>query len=358
MRISDKIYCVLVLLLFSALFTACSTEVEFKGEELEPKLVVNSICLVDSLLEVEVSATKLIPGFESKFRFIPNATVKVFVDDEETEVLQCVNVGDSVRAKLEDLFLARYSGKTVVKSGKKYRVEVSHPDFKHVAVGEMTGAMPVLIESAFVEVVKNDDILDNSSSKVNASITFTDTPDEENYYRLYVYLSVGEGFETTKPNGEEGIRVLVMDYFVNQQLTSSDPVFSNNNDPNNILGETSSFGYTIFDDKLLKGKPYELSFELYEHWAWDMAHVDTTMGGYYIVHFELQSITKDVYYYLKSIDDSNESGMGLFTEPVQVYSNIANGLGIFGAASSSTYNIQYGRYPIDGVDYSYGMISY
>ena len=68
-----------------------------------------------------------------------------------------------------------------------------------------------------------------------------------------------------------------------------------------------------------------MKFELYEYWAWDMAHVDTTMGGFYIVYFELQSITKDMYYYLKSISDSNESGMGLFTEPVQVYSNISMG---------------------------------
>jgi len=358
MRTSEKKYCVLMLVLFSVLITACTSEVEFNGKEIEPKLVVNSICLVDSLLEVEVSATKAIPGFEETFPFIPNATVKVFIDGEETEVLQCVNAADSLKAKSEDLYLARYSGKTKVESGKKYRIEVTHPDFKQVAKGEMTPSKPVSIESAFVEVVKNDDVMDYSSSKINASITFTDTPDEENYYYLDVYLRIGEGFRTSGNDGEEGFRVTVMDNFVSRKLTSSDPVFSNNNTPDNILGETSSIGYTVFDDKLLNGKPYELKFELYEYWAWDMAHVDTTMGGFYIVYFELQSITKDMYYYLKSISDSNESGMGLFTEPVQVYSNISNGLGIFGASSSSTYNIQYGRYPVDGAEYYYGMTGY
>ena len=38
-------------------------------------------------------------------------------------------------------------------------------------------------------------------------------------------------------------------------------------------------------------------------------------------------------------------------EPVLVYSNIENGLGVFGAASNTIERINYGHYPVDGVYY-------
>ena len=41
------------------------------------------------------------------------------------------------------------------------------------------------------------------------------------------------------------------------------------------------------------------------------------------------------------------------TEPVLVYTNIENGLGVVGAMSSSTVTLKIGEYPVDGVTYEY-----
>jgi hypothetical protein len=86
--------------------------------------------------------------------------------------------------------------------------------------------------------------------------------------------------------------------------------------------------------------------------------LDTTRGDFYILKFELQTLTKDTYYYIKSLGASEWSNDGLFSEPVQVYNNIDNGLGIFGGCSSSTDSLQEGKYPRPDVEYYYGSVSF
>jgi hypothetical protein len=50
---------------------------------------------------------------------------------------------------------------------------------------------------------------------------------------------------------------------------------------------------------------------------------------------ELQSISESYYQYLKSMT-SNGGGDDFFSEPVQVYSNITNGIGILGSYTQSS----------------------
>ena len=47
----------------------------------------------------------------------------------------------------------------------------------------------------------------------------------------------------------------------------------------------------------------------------------------------LHKVSKEVYNYYKSVSKIN---IGPFSEPVKVYTNILNGLGVFGGKSSTT----------------------
>ena len=75
------------------LFSNCSKVVEFEQSYLEQKLVVNAILTTDSLVQVEVSTNKPIPGELKTFEKIADAQVKLFVDGNETEIL---NYSDSL----------------------------------------------------------------------------------------------------------------------------------------------------------------------------------------------------------------------------------------------------------------------
>lgn len=92
--------------------------------------------------------------------------------------------------------------------------------------------------------------------------------------------------------------------------------------------------------------------------VYNIADVDTSAEGFYRVIIELQSISKDLYYYIKSIDGANNITSGLFTEPVQVYSNINDGVGIWGMYASSVDTIKVGAFPEGGIVESHYSISY
>jgi hypothetical protein len=333
--------------------SSCTKEIEFNEKTLEPKLVVNAICTLDSLITVEVSANKPIPGYETNFKLFTDATVKLYVDGLETEQLEYIGSSKTGYP------CAIYGSKSKAESRKLYKIEVSHNDYKTTATGEMQMGkkVPVLevTTTPIINVVYNSE----NSKKIEATLTFSDPADEENYYRLVVSYRIGKDQSHPDSNGDTIHLVQVMDYaFSYNGIESDDPVFSNNENADEMLFESSKSMYTVFTDELFNGKTYDLNFYLSDNLTYDLQRLDIARGDFYIIKFELQSLTKDTYYYIKSLGSSMWSNDDLFSEPVQVFNNIENGLGIFGGCSSSVYSLQEGIYPRSDVEYYYGSVSY
>lgn len=330
---------------------SCSKEIEFNDKLLDPVLVVNSICTLNDTLMVDVSSTKTIPGFESSFRFIPDATVKLYVDGVESEQL----FFDSTLISQNNC--ARYHSNTIVTTGKKYRVEVSHKDFNKVATAEMqmSNLVPILGFETEDVVKKGSNAEDSKLTKV--TVRFSDPADEKNYYRLGVTVRIGKDQSFVNEVGDSVIMVQVMDNISYGEIESDDPVLATNSNADDIFSESSSFGYALFTDELFNGKTYDLDFYLSSWISEQLSCLNTLDREFYSIDIELQSLTKDTYYYIKSSGLSG-FGDGLFTEPVQVFNNIENGLGIFGGCSSSVSRTEKGTYPIDNVRYYYGYSSF
>jgi hypothetical protein len=71
--------------------------------------------------------------------------------------------------------------------------------------------------------------------------------------------------------------------------------------------------------------------DLYPNGEWVPAHVMV----------ELQAISPDYYRYLKSVELYRVTESDAFSEPIQIYSNVKNGWGIFGSLSSQRLFIPY-----------------
>jgi hypothetical protein len=150
-----------------------------------------------------------------------------------------------------------------------------------------------------------------------------------------------------------------MDYFYsNRNIESDDPVFASNENADEMLFGSSNSGYTLFTDDIFNGKTYDLKFNLNDDITYYFQEMNTNHLGFYVITVELQSLSQDVYYYMKSLSLSNANSGGLFMEPVPIYNNIDNGLGIFGGCSATQYTIARGRFPVEGVKYYYGSASY
>ena len=72
---------------------------------------------------------------------------------------------------------------------------------------------------------------------------------------------------------------------------------------------------------------------------------------YYKITVSLQRLSREAYYYMKASYAQNYYDGDFLSEPVQAYSNVENGVGVFAGFSKNTFTISEGNYPIDGIEY-------
>ncbi len=178
----------------------------------------------------------------------------------------------------------------------------------------------------------NDTIGIYSGRKINYTLKFKDNPNEKNYYRLVV---LSKEFYTQT---DSVTQVQTQSEVDNYSFDFTDVVSGNNsnNDPLSLVGGSNlNAMYNVFTDDLFNGKTYSLTFSTYQYsyiyrpkYKYEQKNLEKTIVSVY-----LQSISKDYYLYLKSRVASG--GDNFFSEPVQVYNNIAGGIGIFGSYTSS-----------------------
>lgn len=284
-----------VFLLF--LLVGCETEVAIDAPDYEKKVVVHGYILSGKPVEIWLSFSGLY--FEENDRDetpIKDASVKLY---ENGSFLGQVPYADSVS----------YFGKALYKtsdfipnSGNDYSIEVSVP-----------GHDKVLAETTIPQAPVINSTPDLSGQSDNNLFVFriNDAPG-----KTYYLLNSSRGFGY-RNNGSVSFVIINME--------SSDPVIDNEDE---LVRE----GFLIFSDNLFSGKPYDLSFSLYP----------TSYPGdtvYALVDFS--SVSTEVYQYHVSILRQNNQNdipfLGDFSlpisEPAQIYSNVDNGIGIFGGAS-------------------------
>lgn len=347
-------------------FVSCTKEIIFNGDMLNPKLVVNSIGYVDSVFVVQVALSKPIPGYESSFQYLPDATVKLYSDGKELETLQRVSFDGYDPEMINYLESSSVNGtyvgrKTIIESGRTYHIEVSHPKYP-TATSEMTAPTKIPIERIDTVSTIYVDNYSGNMRKYKASIRFTDPANEENFYRLHMSYIVGRNYsKNMNPNGGDLTDTISLYYYYDSYngILSDDPVFTSERDANDFLfGIDNRSRFTVFTDVFFNGKTYNLSVDLAEWIAHNIRTIDTTKGEFFQVNFELYSLPKETYYYIMSVGKFNRNDDALFTEPMLVYNNINDGLGIFGAVSLSRNQFRVGEYPLDKYNYQGGSYSY
>jgi hypothetical protein len=106
-----------------------------------------------------------------------------------------------------------------------------------------------------------------------------------------------------------------------------------------------SFGnrYRVFTDDLFNGSEYTFKMQVRinpdeeeddNDYYYTANYPDPVSLELYV---ELQHLTRDYYLYLKSRANArtNEDFGGMFTEPIQVYTNVEGGIGILGSYAST-----------------------
>lgn len=354
MKIKSYIFFILIIAFFS-----CRKEIAFDSDKIAPQLVVNSFITHDSTLQVDVAVSKTIPGVQSPQKWLDNATVILFENGAEKEVLTYVE--PDIDEEILDEYYGYYdyteqvhgtyiATETEIKKGSIYQVQVSHPDYPTAEAETMVPTPVEIISLDVTAEVQEQEYW--SGLNVNFKLRFQDTPDIENYYR--VYLDYTYGYKMPDWNGDnpnDSLIYIVREYSTSY-LNSDDPLLNPEDDANDILFGSPSNRYSLFTDNVIDGKEYELSFSVQQYnYGGQGEEWLSEEGEFFHANVYLVSLTREAYLYMRSSYEQGWYDGDIFAEPVQAFSNIENGIGIF--AGYSTFHSTYmsGEFPVDGVRY-------
>ena len=323
----------LIIIITVIIFSSCMKVLDFGGEgEENRKLVVNGVINNDSIIRVHISKSLGVLEEDTVLQFITDAKVKLFEDALFIENLQHDSLGF-------------YYSTIIPEINKKYKIEVEKGTEK--AIGETELSNPVPIELSNYTISEYFDTLTISNPTehdtivtnffINMDLSITDPADENNYYIIEFY-SKESVFENVW-NYETGELEEII-YFgekinkIGYSLYPENALLENSKIEISELYESDGYssyynGFTqIYSDKLFNGQTINFTIQ-----------VSVQVFELTPVYYKLYSLDKEYFDYLSSRSRYSEAKQNPLAEPVQIFSNIKNGYGIFSNFSIYTDSI-------------------
>lgn len=326
----NKSLIIIFLSIIAVLFLNACTEDTFstvttiKVEEEDQKIVANCIFKTDSIFKVQVSKASSI--YENTYGSMPNeylndAIVQLFANGELLENLQRVNLQGT------------YLSTATPQPNTAYTLKISSPNLPSV---EATATMPNPVKIDTV-VIKNTNIQENAI-KAKLGISFTDPANVTNYYSIScAYIDTAHS-----PYGDN------FGLYENSYFGTTDPAILAENtdsqaqDPFEDIGNQDNDpiqyfegGVVYFTDALFENKQKEI--ELYKHL--NLYNGDTSLHNIVVTNV-LYTVSPELYLHQRSLKLYYQTSDNPFAEPVQVYSNIKNGYGIFAGVGISYKDVK------------------
>lgn len=162
-------------------------------------------------------------------------------------------------------------------------------------------------------------------------ITFDDPAAERNFYELAVIIR--QSYVETVYDEEGNPFTDTVVYYIQQYLESDDPAFAGSQG-DFVEGEDAVYGELLtFSDEFLNGDRYTLRFKPQIYFYGE--------GDSRTVLVVLRTISEERYLYFQSADLQYYNDGNPFAEPVQVYSNVSNGFGIFAGFSADSVKVEF-----------------
>lgn len=318
---------ILFLLICAGCFISCEKEVDFKGKITEPLLVMNSVLTPDLVVSIHLSQSRFILGDLKPITDISGAKVSLFVNGDEKEQLTYKTNGI-------------YMGTYLPKPGDKIKIEAVAEGFDPISSQTVIPQSPNIVVSdsifSIIETEYSNPMQPNTVNiykfrNLQLQLKLTDAHDEENYYFI-------KGTQNYYQSGKL-VRNRVLEIELSEVLKNN--ITDSGNILEDIIGDGGFADRTenLFTDLYVNGKDifFDLSFEEYIGY-------DTYVNGEKIENstntkkdetveyiIEIGEISKDMYQYIVSGNKATNTEDGGFSEPVQVHTNIENGIGILGA---------------------------
>ena len=297
-----------LLLIFSALtLSNCTKEIEFDAQDIAPRIVVNSLFTNDSIWAAHISRSVGVLETTS-YTTINDANVNIF-DANANLVTTLTHQGNGLYTSPTGL---------TPQANQSYTIEASASGYESVnASNSIPSAVPIYQLDTVTSTNSDGETI------LEATITFQDPPNISNYYMLEVYVTgtwINEGEQDTIEIREplqiscDDINVETVNRF-------------------NFGGFENTYLYLMVKDQNFDGENYSLTFSVINY----AELKDMDLFG----EIRLVNTSEEYFNYLKSFNMYQRTINNPFATPVQVYSNVNNGMGIFAGGTLTSWTVQF-----------------
>ena len=280
---------------------SCVETIDFDNDASTSELVVIGIINPDSLIKVHLSQSVSVLDYDS-YVVVQDKEIEIFENESYTETITHKKGGYYISESITPYSSATYNLKTT-------------NDKNEIVTSSVT--LPFLAEILNVEA----NIIDNNW--VELQITFSDPVHIKNYYRISLE-------EITGPD-DSGDNSAATRKVVFKEIKLENNTFLNSMGslPGNEINQDYSAPnkYCIFSDQIINGSVYTLKIQTQYRFAPGKPDYSFVVN--------LQALSEGYYNYLKTISAQNAFAKNNFMEPVSIYTNIRNGVGIWGAVVPS-----------------------
>lgn len=297
---------VLIALITLLWLNSCEKVIPFEGDIDSSKLVINSIFESDSVFKVHVSGSRSVID-TSSFQNIVDAIVKI--KDENNNLIEFLSHTNN----------GFYTGQNIPEENKTYTLEVEHSNYTNIMASDSLPS-PITINN-----VDTSTIIDAiNGNRLQITMNFNDPITIENFYLVETYAVI------------EYLLIYDLDtveYEIDtsqQTMFLTDEVFQNGGSPYRDQG--------LFNDLLFDGQSKSLEIEIPNNFKAnedDYEWRSNTLG----LRVYLHNISRSYYYYRTSLEQYQNASGNPFAQPVQVFSNIENGFGIFAGSQTNYFEI-------------------
>lgn len=311
----------LSILIAALSIASCENDLPFDFKENPPKLVMNALINADSLTNtVFLNLTG-----KDNVAHIQDATLEVRVNGELTQQLRPLPIeSENVIPQ------CRFGVTGKLSPGDVLRLDALTDDGKYHAWAEVTvPCRPAEIENIDTLTIS---LTSGSytSSYLRHKITFSDLPDENNYYRIIMDSRVIH----SRPIYDDPpvIEWHNFNFVCREDVVLTDGQPSTEDDEDYGMFDKVKNVYGVFDDSRFKNSPYTMTVHVpkYILQGFNIPYLDVKVD--IIVH--LLSITETEFYYLKALNlIDSDSYDETINEPIKYPSNVNGGTGIVGVST-------------------------
>jgi hypothetical protein len=292
------------------LLTACDKmkkEISLDISDAEKHIVINGILNTDSLIKVRISQSQNILD-DSDIKYLTSADIKLYENNNFVEYLYHTDTGV-------------YTSTIRPEIGKEYKLTVDYGNMKTATATTTLKTPNKIIKvdtsmqigySGYYNEETDEYIEDESIHNYDISfkVKIQDDAETKNYY--FIALAVMQPEYTYD---EPPVFIGYKEY--TEVFNTNDVVLKNYNQEYTLDGIRGM----VFSDEKFNGTHYNLNF--------NSTIYDSGLEKKPIIKVKLLTVPKDVYQFILTRNKNQETDGDPFSQPVQIFTNIENGLGIF-----------------------------